>query len=262
MTESPPQMLMREGAVARLRISRATADQTATRSMWRAIPGLVAQAEAAPSVMVLLLESDSPDVFCSGHDPGELAALCGNRDLARAVADEVQAAVAAVANTSKPSIALLRGNCVGGGLALALACDLRFANDTATLGMTQGQYGLLPSFAEARALATRVGLSRAADMMFSGRLLGASEAERIGLVDDVWRNDAFDAAIGEYVAALCSMSQYSVRGTKAMLRGIAAGVVGETAQARSMFEQAFTGEDFRAACSAFQDGGIPAFTWR
>jgi enoyl-CoA hydratase/carnithine racemase len=232
------------------------------RATWRALPALVAQAEAAPSVLVLLVDSADPACFCAGSDPVELAALRGNRGLARAAADEVAAGLAALANCAKPSIALLRGTCADAGLALALACDLRFASDSARIGMTHARLGLLPSFAELRCLANRVGGARAADMLFSARMLTAADAERIGLVDDYWRDDMFAEAVGEYVASVCGLSQYAVRGAKAMLRAVLAGAATETPQVRALFEQAFAGEDFREACVAMQEARGPSFTWR
>lgn len=267
MPNSPPLVLLREGSVARLRLTGMDADAAAEepvtcRALWRGLPGLVAQAEATPSVLVLLIDSASPACFCTGPDRTELMASRGNRGMARAAADEVAAALSALASCAKPTIALLRGTCADGGLSLALACDLRFASDTARIGMTQGRLGLLPSFAEVRSLAARVGVSRAADMLFSGRMLAASDAERIGLVDDWWADGMFDAAIGEYVAAVCSLSQYSVRGVKAMLRGIAAGTTADTPQTRAIFEQAFASEDFGEACAALQDARRPDFHWR
>lgn len=262
MTDSAPLTLVREGPVARLRLTAAAGRPVATRAMWRAMPALIAQAEAAPDVLVLLVDSASAACFCAGADPSELQAARGNKGMARAMADEMQAALTALGNLSKPSIALLRGACADSGIALALACDLRFADDSARIGVTQGHLGLLPSLPEARALAARIGVSRAADMLFSGRMLGASDAERIGLVDDYWRDTAFEAAVGEYVAAICSQSQYSVRGAKALLRAVAGGASADTPQTRAMFEQAFAGEDFREACAALRDKRAPRFTWR
>jgi len=262
MTATPPLVLKREGAVARLQLDRAEQRQTVSRAMWRAVPGLLAQAESAPAVKLVLVDSSTPACFSAGADPEELAAASGNAALARAMTEERQTALAALAGLSKPCIALVRGLCMGDGLALALACDLRFASDDARIGMTQATQGLLPSYADARALAQRVGLSRAADMMFSARLLTGAEAEQIGLVDDVWRAGAFDSAIGEYVAAIGRLSQYSVRGAKAMLRGIAAGEQHASAPSRSAFEQAFLGEDFREACVAWREGRDAVFRWR
>jgi enoyl-CoA hydratase/carnithine racemase len=99
-------------------------------------------------------------------------------------------------------------------------------------------------------------------MAFSGRLLTASDAERIGLVEDVWRDDVFDAAAAEYIAAVCSASQYTVRGAKAMLRAIAGGAAGEPPRLRELGEQAYAGADFREACSALAQKRNPAFPWR
>lgn len=262
MTDSSPLLLKREGEVARLCLDRPARLHATTRAMWRAFPGLLAQAEAAAEVKVVVIASTTPAAFSSGPDPAELAEMAGNSDRARAAIAETQAALAALAALTKPSIALVRGLCVGGGCAIALACDLRFANESARFGVTAARHGLLPGYAELRALAARVGPARAADMAFSGRLLSAAEAERIGLVEDVWRDDVFESTAAEYVATLCAASQYSVRGVKAMLRAIAGGGAAEPPRLRELAERAYDGADFREACDALAQKRNPAFPWR
>jgi enoyl-CoA hydratase/carnithine racemase len=262
MTDVAPLLLKREGDVARLCLDRPAHQQALSRAMWRAFPAMLAQVEAAAEVKVVIVQSTTPAVFCSGPDPAELAEMPGAPDRARGAAAEAQAALAALAGLTKPSIALVRGLCVGGGCAIALTCDLRFANESARFGVTEARLGVLPGFAELRALAAHVGPARAADMAFSGRLLTASDAERIGLVEDVWRDDMFDAAAAEYIAALCAVSQYSVRGAKAMLRAIAGGATAAPPRLRELAEQAFAGGDFHEACSALAQKRNPAFPWR
>lgn len=255
--------LTRETPCARLTLaSPAGTDPVLTRGMWRSLPGLLAQVEASPAILALVIESATPGCFCAGADPAEEAHAATDPGFAGAMADDIQAGLRALANMSKPSIALLRGVCAGSGVALALGCDLRFADDTLRMGMTQGRMGLLPSFAEARALAQRVGLSRAADLMFSGRLLSASEAERIGLIDDCWARDAFAEAVAEFLAAVCAQSQYSVRGAKALLRAVAGGAATDSGELRAVYVQAFSGADHREANAAAQEGRPPEFRWR
>ena len=262
MTDASPLLLRREGEVARLCLDRPAHGQTISRATWRALPGLLAQADAAAEVKVVIVQSTTPACFSAGADPVELADMAVNADRARAAGAEAQMALAALAGLAKPSIALVRGLCLDGGCAIALACDLRFADDSARIGLTAVRTGLLPEFAAVRALAARVGPARAADMAFSGRLLAASEAERIGLVEDVWPDHAFDAAAGEYVAALCGVSQYSVRGAKAMLRAIAGGATVEPPRLRELTVQAYAGVDFHEAGAALAQGRNPAFKWR
>jgi enoyl-CoA hydratase/carnithine racemase len=262
MTDASPLLLKREGEVARLCLDRPARLHATTRAMWRAFPGLLAQAEAEADVKVVVVQSTTAAAFSCGPDSAELAGMAGNADRARAAVAEERTALAALAGLTKPTIALVRGLCVGGGCAIALACDLRFANESARFGVTAARHGLLPGFGELRALAARVGPARAADLAFSGRLLTASDAERIGLVEDVWRDDVFDSAAGEYLATLCAVSQYSVRGAKAMLRAIAGGATAEPPRLRELAEQAFAGADFGEACAALEGKRNPAFPWR
>jgi enoyl-CoA hydratase/carnithine racemase len=262
MTDASPLLLKREGAVARLCIDRPAQRQAVSRALWRAFPGLLAQLDADPAVKVVAVQSTTPACFSSGPDMAELAELAGDADRAQAAAAEAQTALAALAGLGKPSVALVRGLCLGGGCAIALACDLRFANESARFGITEARLGLLPPFAALRALVARIGPARAADLAFSGRLLSGADAERIGLVEDVWPDEQFESAAGEYVAALCAVSQLSLRGSKAMLRAIAAGAATEPPRLRELAAQAYAGADFREACSALAQKRTPAFPWR
>jgi len=262
MTEASPLLLKREGEVARLCLDRPVQRQALSRATWRAFPGLLAQVEADAEIKVVVVQSTTPAWFSCGPDMAELAELARHADRAAAAGAEARAALAALAGIAKPTIALVRGLCAGGGCAIALACDLRFASETARFGVTEARLGLLPHFAELRLLAARVGPARAADLAFSGRLLSGAEAERIGLVEDVWRDDLFESAAAEYIAALCAVSQYSLRGAKAMLRAIAGGAAGEPPRLRELADQAVAGADFQEACSALAQNRNPAFPWR
>jgi enoyl-CoA hydratase/carnithine racemase len=247
MTDASPLLLRREGAVARLCLNRPARHHTLSRESWRAFPALLAEADAAEDVRVIVVQGATDDCFCAGIDPADLADLADRPDSARAMAAEAHAALAAFANLSKPSIALVRGPCLDGGCAIALACDIRFASASARFGIAATRIGLLPGFAELRLLVARVGPAHAADLIFSGREIAASDAERIGLVEDVWPDQAFNGAANDYLASVCATSPFAARGAKAMLRAIAEGAAAAPPRLREMAVQAFAGSDFRGA---------------
>lgn len=254
--------LVRDGEVARLRLNRPEKRNAIGHAMWAQLPGLVSQVEADPVIKVLVLEAADGADFCAGLDLADLEEAAAQPERLRPLTAAMTSACGALRAVSKPTVASIRGLCTGGGLVLAMCCDLRFATETARFGISAARIGLLPHFSEISALVSLIGAANAADLMFSGRLMQASEAERIGLVHDVWRDDSFAAATGEYVAALCSASQYSIRGAKAMLRAIALGATEETPRLRALYEQAMTGEDFREGAAALREKRAPQFTWR
>jgi len=146
-----------------------------------------------------------------------------------------------------PVVAVVEGYALGGGLELAMACDLIFASDTARLGQSEVKLGLVTGWGGCHRLARRVGLARAKELAFSARLVEAGEAARIGLVD--WAGPAaeLEARVREFTAAVAANSRAAVRETKAILAACAEGTVAESA-----------GIEAAASERCLRDGDAPA----
>jgi 2-(1,2-epoxy-1,2-dihydrophenyl)acetyl-CoA isomerase len=127
-------------------------------------------------------------------------------------------AVARLAALPFPTIAAVNGPAAGGGLNLALACDLVVASDRATFGETFVRIGLHPDWGGTYHLPRRVGLAKALELCWSGEMIDAAEALRIGLVDRVWPHDSFADEVKALAARLAAAPQTSVRLAKQALR--------------------------------------------
>ena len=233
-----------DGAVARLLLDRPEKRNAVTQTMWDAFPALIADAVASPARLILLA-SAAPGLFCAGADIGEFAA--GARDAAW-LADN-QAAINRtqhdLTRAEKPTIAFVDGDCIGGGCGLALACDLRVATPRARFGITPAKLGLVYPLHDTKLLVDLIGPAHAKRLLYTGMLIGAEEALRIGLIDAI--ADAPDAMIDAIVA----QSGHSQRATKAMIRRILDGQVADDDATRAMFSKAFAGADFDEGVSAF-----------
>lgn len=249
--------LERAGAVARLVIDQEARRNAMTRAMWRALPALVAEAAADDGVAVLVVEGAGGH-FCGGADISEFAATYGS-DVGIAEANaEIAAAVEALAGCAKPAVAVVRGACVGGGVALALACDVRIAREDARFAVTPAKLGLIYSHGDTLRLMRAVGAARAKELLFSARLVTAEEALRIGLVQLVMEEAGMEA----YVAALSAASRPALRAMKRMVGAIEEGAVRETEELAALFHESFRGEDFREGYAAFLAKRVPAFRAR
>ena len=133
---------------------------------------------------------------------------------ARDYGDAVQDGLQALIDLDRPTIAVLRGNAVGGGLGLALACDLRFCAADAYLAVTPAKLGLVYGHAETRRLVELVGPSRAKDLLFTGRRIETEEALAIGLIDRRVETALQETVMG-YARGLAELSQASIRGGQA-----------------------------------------------
>jgi enoyl-CoA hydratase/carnithine racemase len=161
-------------------------------------------------------------------------------------------AMNALAQCPKPSIAMIAGHCIGAGVALALACDIRCAAADARFGVTPARLGLLYTLADTCRLARTIGQSKASDLLFTGRLFGAPEALAMRLVDELHEPAQLRATVYAKAALVAAQSQWSVRHAKAVLALIGDGASTDTDTTRAWFADAVEGEDYRERLQAFR----------
>jgi enoyl-CoA hydratase/carnithine racemase len=252
-----PLFLSLEESVASLWINRPDKRNALDQAMWEAIPPLVEQVLERPDMRVLLLRSAADGVFSAGADIGEFAARSGDPAWRRANQAAIRAAQLALARASIPSIAVIDGDCVGGGCGLALACDFRIASPRSRFGITPAKLGLVYPLHDTRLLIDAVGPVEAKRMLFTADLLGADDALAIGLVTDL--SDPPMAAADALVGRMLAVSGDSQRWVKATIRRILDGATDDDVESMALFDQAFTGPDFREGVAAFLERRKPDF---
>lgn len=250
-----------EGEAAVLTLDRPAKRNALNAAMWDALPKAIAAVEAEPSAKLLIL-SGAGGAFAAGADIGEFEQVYATRARSADYSRTVTAGVEALAGMAKPSIARIEGPCVGGGMALALACDLRLASTDARFGITPAKLGLMYSLADTKRLVDAVGPSAAKRLLFTGKIVAAAEAHRIGLVDEVHAADGLGEAVDVAGRAIAAASQWSVRKTKAVVRMILDGQAFDTEETRDWFLDAVEGEDFHEGRDAFLSKRTPAFPFR
>lgn len=250
-----------DGDVARLTFTRPGKHNAISFDMWSAIPDVVARVEADPAVKVLLL-TGAGDNFSAGADIGEFRELRGNPDGAALYDKAVHAAVAALTGMAKPSVAMISGNCIGGGCQIATACDFRFAADGARFGITPSKLGIVYEFQSTKLLVDLIGPAHARYLLLSGELLDATRAREIGLVNDVFAAEELEPATAAFVRTLCGRSQSAVRGMNRIIGKIVAGQLEADDEVDRIRLDALTGEDYAEGVAAFLERRPPKFTYR
>lgn len=246
--------LEKDGAVARLLIDRPEARNAINMAMWEALPALIRDAEEDQSIRLLELRAaDGTGAFCAGADIKELLANKDNSSWREANQAEINRVQHELARVNLPTVAFIDGDCVGGGCGLALACDIRVATPRARFGITPGKLGLVYPLHDVKLLTDLVGPGQAKRILFTGELLGAEEALRIGLVEMV--RDSSD----ELVEAILAASTYSAIENKRFVRRILDGQVEDDAETLGIFATAFTREDFAEGTQAFVEKRKPRF---
>ena len=251
--------LDRERAV--LTLNRPARKNALTQAMWAGLPDVLAGLAREPRAKVLVIRG-AGGMFAAGADILEFETAYATPDSARAYFRQVAEAMDALARFEKPTLALIEGDCIGGGLGLALCCDLRFASGTARLALTPARLGLAYSLEDTRRLVQAVGPSMAKDILFTGRRIGAEEGLRIGLVDALLPAAEIEGAVFARADEIAAASQWSVRRAKAMIARIQAGQVSDTEETRGWLVEATEGEDFQEGFSAFRAKRTPVFPFR
>jgi enoyl-CoA hydratase/carnithine racemase len=165
-----------------------------------------------------------------------------------------------MADFPKPAIAMISGACIGGGCGLALGCDLRIADQTAKFGITPAKLGLDYSIADTKRLVDAVGFAHAADLLFSGRLVGAAEALAMGLVNRLFDPMSLASETMAIAQAIAANAPTSLRSIKSHLKAIRAGQTADDPASRATFLQVFEGRDFAEGLAAFAEKRPAGFT--
>lgn len=245
-TEPRLELTVADG-VATLVISNPAKRNAMTAAMWRSVPELLAEPAADASVRVLVL-TGAGETFCAGADISSL------RDPAGATQELAVAAEEALAAFPRPTIASVRGYCVGGGSQLAAACDLRFAEEGASFGVTPARLGIVYPASSTRRLVALTGPATAKHLLFSGELIGTERALRTGLVDEVLPAGELDERVEAYARVLVSRSQL----TQAAAKEFAAGREDRDAH---WADQARSSGDTAEGVAAFLERRVPRFGW-
>ncbi|WP_030327848.1 enoyl-CoA hydratase/isomerase family protein [Micromonospora parva] len=239
------------GPVATVVIHNPARRNAMTAAMWRQLPELLDRLEPDPDVRALVL-TGAGDAFCAGADLGDLAELLDAGDTSIAVAAEER-----LARFAKPTVAAVRGACVGGGAQLAVACDLRIAADDARFGVPPARLGLVYPAPTTRRLARLIGPSAAKHLLFTAELIDAERALRIGLVDEVLPADRLAARVDELTATIAQRSPVSIAAAKEIIDDRA-----EPARIAWWHRKVTTTGEAREGVAAVAERRMPRFAWR
>ncbi|MFD4502904.1 enoyl-CoA hydratase/isomerase family protein [Streptomyces sp. NPDC058457] len=234
-------------AVATVVIGNPAKRNAMTADMWRALPPLLDALAADPAVRALVLTGEGA-TFCAGADISTL------RDSSAEAQTLAVAAEEALAAFPKPTLAAVRGHCVGGGSQLAAACDLRFAEEGALFGVTPARLGIVYPAASTRRLVSLVGPATTKYLLFSGELIDAERALRTGLVDEVLPEGELDKRVAEFTRTLTARSQLTQAAAKEFANG-------RTDRDAHWAEQARGSGDTAEGVAAFLERRQPRFTW-
>lgn len=243
-----PVVLTFAGPRATLTLDRPTKRNALDLAMWEELPRLVDQAMADPAVRLMIVTGAS-GCFCAGADIGEFAAHAADPAWRARNNAAIRLTQTTLTRAPKPVLAAIDGDAIGGGLGVAMACDVRLATARSRFGMTPAKLGLVYPLHDTKLLVDAVGPEQAKRMLFTARVMSAVEAARIGLIAEVV--DDLAAAVDAFADSVAGLSVTTQRAAKAIVRRILDGAVDDDAGSARQFDDAFAGPDFAEGVAAF-----------
>ena len=250
----------RDGAVGILAIDNPDKRNALDLGMWAAIPGLMTSLASDASVRVIVVRGAGTMAFAAGADISEFSTVRASAEGGLAYEAANLAAFEAVARCPKPVIAMIRGFCLGGGLGLALSCDLRIAAHGAQFGIPAGRLGVgYPPAALAYAVAA-LGAMRAKELFFTARRINAAEADGLGLLTRLVPEADLERETRALAETIAANAPLTLRAAKAGIDA-AAGMPGAAspAELQRLAAACFDSDDYREGRTAFLAKRDPSF---
>ncbi|QCI64215.1 enoyl-CoA hydratase [Phreatobacter stygius] len=248
------------GGIARLTIDQQAKMNAMTFDMWSSVPALIKRAEDDRSVRVIVLQGAGDKAFCAGADISQFGARRTGEDAVKAYDKAVAAGMAAVHDAAKPTVAVIRGICFGGGCALALTCDLRFATADSRFRVPAARLGLGYGFSNMRMMVNKLGIGPVADIMISARILDAADGQRLGVINRAWSREAFQAEVEAYLGTVAANAPLTLAAIKRSLIELSRPEAKQDpAAVDALIAKCFDSTDYKEGQKAFLEKRLPNF---
>ena len=256
-------LLEHDGTIATVVFNRPKMRNAISLAMWSEIAEVTERLAKDDSVRAIVYRGSGRDAFASGADISEFRDNRKDTATSLAYGAQTDAAYTAIRVCPKPTAAMIFGFCMGGAMAIAMACDLRFAAGGSKFGIPAARLSIIYGLDAVHQLVDLVGPAYAKDILYSARTVGAQEALRIGLIQRLLPASELEAYTYEYLRGVAANAPLSVRGTKAQVQAIFEGVTtAHREKLREMSIETFGSEDYREGTRAFLEKRPAVFRGR
>lgn len=260
MSDAALVLSARDGAVATLTINRPDKRNALSVAVRRAFLEAFVPLSSDPTVRVIVVTGAGDKAFVAGADISEFAS---RTTVEQYEAMRAPSPLEAIERSPKPVIAAINGFCLGGGLELAMACDFRIAADHALFGQPEINLGIIPGGGGTQRLPRLIGLGQAMKMVLTGEPIGADEALRVGLVQEVVARESLMARVHELATTIARKSPVALAAAKEATRASVQSSLAEGLRIETgLYLLAFSSDDKREGVSAFLEKRSPQFTGR
>ena len=258
---TPKMIAAKEGPVGWMIFNQPKKRNAVSMEMWAAIPEIIGDFENDRDIRVIVLSGAGDEAFIAGADISEFA---GNRQSKEANAEYdrlISAALQTITEAAKPTLAMIKGFCIGGGVAISVSCDIRIAADNSVIGVPAARLGLGYSVPGLAQLIELVGPSFAKEIFFTAKRFNAADARMMGLVNRVAPGSELERYVRDYAAAIAGNAPLTIAAAKKAINQLSLDPEDrDLAACEAAIEACFESADYVEGRTAFLEKRKPVFT--
>jgi enoyl-CoA hydratase len=253
----------KRGAVGWIVFNQPAKKNAINGAMWRGIPKAMAEFDADPAVRCVAFRGAGTEAFASGADISEFETIRAEKSSVAQYDGLLDQVLHSIQRSPKPSVAMIYGFCMGGGLEVALACDLRYCGESAQFGIPAAKLGLAYNVEGHKRLMETVGHARAREIMFLGRRYSAAEGLAMGLVNRVFPDAELELETQAILATLCENAPLAIANTKTIIEEyVKSAGAPDPARMAAAIERCAKSDDYHEGRRAFMEKRKPRFKGR
>ena len=261
MTTTDKMIARKDGAIGTLTFNNPARHNAVSLEMWQACAEIMNGFSADPAIRVVVIIGAGEKAFVSGADISKFAEERASDNGADTYNEAVEAGYAAVYNCPKPTIAMIRGYCVGGGMGLASCCDIRICTENARFAVPAAKLSVGYGYPGVKRLLDIVGPSFTKEIFYTARQFDAEEARIMGFANRVVPNDQLETYVRDYAATIAGNAPLTIDSIKFIVGEIAKDESArDMAKCDAMVDACFASGDYEEGRKAFMEKRKPVFT--